>query len=132
MPAQKTILCVDDDIDDRELLCGALLSLDPSVNILHAENGHAALIKLQQLKSNNALPDLVVLDINMPVIGGREVVEGMMHDKELAEIPIIVFSTSTNPIDANFFARYGLEIWKKPDSYNSILVSAKNMLDKIK
>jgi CheY-like chemotaxis protein len=123
---------VDDDVDDRELLCNAILALDPSIKMLHTDNGHAALKKLEELKSNSALPDLVILDINMPVIGGREVVEEMMHDKKLSQIPVIVFSTSTNPMDVNFFSRYGLEVWKKPDSYSSILDSAKKMLDKIR
>lgn len=124
----KTVLCVDDDIDDRELICEAIRMIDPSIDVIQADNGLFAMEMLHGLQERSALPDLIILDINMPVSGGREVVEELVQEKQLSSIPVYVFSTSAYPQDKNFFERYGITLYQKPDNFEMIKTVIAKML----
>ena len=66
------ILLVDDDPDDLMLLSEALFSADNSIELKEAGDGRAALNFLRSLNNKATHPCLIVLDINMPVLDGRE------------------------------------------------------------
>lgn len=56
-------------------------------------------------------PDLVLLDIIMPKMGGFEVMEAMSKDSELKQIPIIVISNSGQPVELDRAQRLGARDW---------------------
>lgn len=85
-PIQK-VLIVDDEPDMVELLRRMLATRFTPENCLEAWNGREA---LQVMKQNH--PDLVLLDITLPEMNGREVISRMADDPELAAIPVIVVS----------------------------------------
>jgi CheY-like chemotaxis protein len=86
-------LLVDDDIDDREIFSFALQSLDLPVNLLTAENGVEA---LKMVSDQGApVPDLIFLDLNMPMMGGKECLRELRKLPWLKEVPIIIYTTST-------------------------------------
>ena len=72
MEKSPFILIVDDDPDDIFLLSNALMSKDPSIKIVEAYEGNAALILLEEMIASLELPDLIIIDINMPVMDGRQ------------------------------------------------------------
>lgn len=88
----RTCLLVDDDEDDREIFCLALNQVDPSVNCLTASDGLAA---LSILKERSFVPDYIFLDLNMPRMDGKECLREIRKQKHLADIPVIIFSTSS-------------------------------------
>ncbi|HET6284610.1 MAG TPA: response regulator [Polyangia bacterium] len=84
----KTVLLVEDDFEIRDILQDLLEA--EGYDVIPAGNGRQA---LQFLAENRAAgPDLVILDIMMPMIDGRQVLEVMQRDQALAEIPVIVIS----------------------------------------
>ena len=89
-----TILHIDDDPDDQQLFRNAIDSLGVPSEIIVATDGAEGLEYLQLMKENNTLPCIIVLDINMPKVNGREACLAIKKDKTLSTIPLIIFTTS--------------------------------------
>lgn len=91
-----TILLVDDDSDDVELTKRVLARLALPLEIHSASNGEEALSLLRGSGRPAAppRPDLILLDLNMPVMDGRELLSLLKADKELAPIPVVILTTS--------------------------------------
>jgi CheY-like chemotaxis protein len=85
-----TVLVVDDDAEIRETLTGLLEH--EGYTVLRAENGVQA---LEQLRRRH--PDVVLLDLMMPVMSGWEVIEELEESGELESVPIIVVSAMGAP-----------------------------------
>lgn len=123
-----TILAIDDDIDDLYILHDALKAIDSEVSLLTAQNGLQGLQKLEGLKEEGALPCLIVLDVNMPVLDGRQTYEALRSNSALQDIPVVVFSTSTSPADKSHFEGFGTEYITKPVQFNQLLQVAQRFL----
>ena len=89
--APRTILVVDDDLDIREAL-GAVLE-GAGYRVLLATNGEHA---LAMLGSGQARPDLVLLDLMMPVMDGWQFRSRQLQDSRLREIPVVIISAGGN------------------------------------
>src|SRR5215204_4253760 len=121
MNKEHTILCADDDEDDIQLLQEAIRQVDGSYNLAKAKDGLDALKQLQAMKARGSLPCLVVLDINMPRMDGRQTFMSIRNDPEFAAIPVVIFSTSSSPLDTMFFAKKDVEYITKPINYDFLL-----------
>ena len=128
MVQEHVIFYVDDDPDDRQLLSRALNSIDNNYIIIEAQDGEEAITTLRQLKTKGTLPSLIVLDINMPKIDGKQTYIAIRSDEALAGIPIIIFSTSNSEMDQLFFKRRNTEYIVKPSDYAHIEEVAARML----
>jgi CheY-like chemotaxis protein len=124
----RTVLCVDDDADDREMICYAINQIEPSFEVVHAKNGVEAIDYLIQAKSTQTLPCLVIMDINMPKMDGKQTLGEMKKDEQLSELPVVIFSTSDNPSDKLYCEQYGAELVTKPSSMASIKEEVKKLL----
>ena len=120
----KSIMFVDDDQDDVEIFSDALRNLDPGVEITVAENGLKALDLL-----NNKLPGLIVLDLNMPFLDGKQTFEKIKANPKLGDVPIIIFTSSVNPADRMMFDTLGISFITKPDTVAGIDTVVGVMLD---
>jgi CheY-like chemotaxis protein len=128
---QKFILYVDDDEDDRELLSDAIKSANPDVDVMLAENGLEALQSLNGLKeANMRLPCLIVLDINMPFLDGKETFDRLKEDTVLSRLPVIVFSSSEKPQDKALFAAMGIDFFTKPSDIHYMGQIVNHMISK--
>jgi len=91
------ILIVDDDEDDRSIIVEILGELDKSIQHVSYEEGKDA---LDFLKGNHdALPDLIFLDLNMPMMDGKEFLKILKRDPVLMHIPVAIYTTSKLPQD---------------------------------
>ncbi|WP_144124219.1 response regulator [Catellatospora sichuanensis] len=97
------ILLVEDDAGDALLVADALDTFGLAESIFHVEDGDQALTFLQDASSPR--PDLVLLDLNLPRVSGHTVLSAVKNDQRLSTIPVVVFSTSSNPDDVQ--ASYG-------------------------
>jgi len=88
----KHILLVDDDLDDRMLFEEILGEMDPAIRLDYAENGLEMVAWLDQC-SGKDLPDLVILDQNMPKMTGKESLIFLKESPRYKDIPVIVYST---------------------------------------
>lgn len=127
---KKFVLCVDDDLDDRLVICEAIRDIDPSLQVIEARNGVEANQFLQQAKSTGDFPCLVILDINMPLMDGKETLRQIKQDEILKTLPVVFFSTSSNPRDQSFSSEYGVEFVTKPANYHSIVSTIKEILSR--
>ena len=112
--SNQKILFVDDDPDDLEFYGDSMRSSHPSIIIDEARSGVIALEYLQMAKKNNDLPCLIVLDVNMPVMGGKETLLEIKKDEDLTSIPIVIFSTASNPKEIESFSELEVEFFTKP------------------
>lgn len=101
----KTFLLVDDDHDDAEIFCETLVEIDASILCYCAFNGSEALQKL----TNNEIPqpDIIFMDINMPLMNGWLCLEKLKSDVTYKDIPVVMYTTSSNPKDISIAAEMG-------------------------
>lgn len=123
----RIVLCVDDDPDDRELIRNAIFKVDSSYSVAYATNGKEALLYLTHALETE-LPCLVILDINMPVMDGKQTIREIKKIEKLNVVPIVVFSTTSHPSDFNFCQQFGVELVTKPDNFAQITSEAERLL----
>jgi two-component system response regulator len=98
LPMRKfSILIAEDDPDDRFLLKKAFEENKVEETISFVENGIKTLEYLKTIRDANHLyPNLIILDLNMPLRNGKEVLQEIKEDSILKKIPVVIFSTSNN------------------------------------
>lgn len=110
MPEHRTarVLLVEDNPADARLAVEALKQASLPVELTVVEDGEQALEYLHARGdfTSAVLPDLVLLDLNLPGIDGREVLETVKADEELRKVPVLVMTTSDS--DADIDACYAL------------------------
>ena len=129
MSANRTILCVDDDPDDLELLIKALETVNKSYRLLEAEDGTDALAKLWEMHKEGTLPCPIVLDINMPKMDGKETLVAFQQQDNFYKIPTVVLSTSSSALDKLFFAKKNVELITKPVNFDNLVNVAKKIIE---
>jgi CheY-like chemotaxis protein len=126
-----TILLADDDPDDRKLTQDAFAE-NRLANILHCvEDGEELMDYLHRRGQydklrGQALPGLILLDLNMPRKDGREALKEIKADPELRRIPIVVLTTSK--AEEDIVRTYDLGV----NSYVSKPVTFKSLVELIK
>ena len=116
MNKKPIILLVDDDPDDIELLNEALSAINNSFHYLSFPDGTEALSYLIQARETGTVPNLVVIDMNMPLMSGRQLLTNIKKEPVLRNIPLVVFTTSANPIDLEHCIKHGIDMITKPTS----------------
>ena len=115
MRLPKVVLFVDDDADDRAIYGEATGLIDPTIQRLYATNGLEALQMLQQ--KNAIIPDLIFLDINMPIMNGMECLIELKKMDALRHVPIIICTTSIYAGDQQQCEALGADFYLvKPDT----------------
>lgn len=94
-----TILCAEDDMDDRLLLQDALAASDSGIKIRFVDDGLELLDYLRRRgdwidPTDSPTPSLVLLDLNMPRMDGRQALVALKADPILRRIPVVVLTTS--------------------------------------
>lgn len=114
---------VEDDLDIRELLC----SLFESENfaVLSAENGKAALQVLRTAKT----PDLILLDLMMPVMDATEFRKIQESDPKIASVPVLVMSADPN-VDVKSLRLGVNEYVRKPLDVEMLLAAVDKTLSR--
>src|SRR5690242_2733164 len=120
------ILFSDDDTDDALLFTQAADLMKSSILLSFAEDGE----QLMRYLAKEMLPDMIFLDLNMPVKNGIECLTEIRGDKKLDWLPVIVYTTSDNPkdIDTCYELRANLYV-VKPTSFEAIIKTLKRILN---
>jgi CheY-like chemotaxis protein len=125
-----TILYADDDKDDRELLSEALEQIDPTISCITAHDGQEALTILE---NEEVLPDYIFLDVNMPVMDGKKCLTELKKDKKLRNIPVVIYSTTTNTSEIrNLYELGASDFLNKANTFSELCVSLHMMIAKLK
>jgi CheY-like chemotaxis protein len=124
-----TILIVDDDTDDAEMLQDALHYVDGSIHCIFTEDGFAAL-KLLENSTRDNLPDLIVLDMNMPRMDGKQCLKKIKASRALTDIPVIIYSTSKMEEDVLETREMGaMNFITKPNKFSEMISIAADILE---
>ncbi|RYF84775.1 MAG: response regulator [Chitinophagaceae bacterium] len=116
-PHQHTILWADDDSDDLFIVKEIIHSSCNNHNVIEVNNGREAIDYLHSIDSSSNVPCLVVLDINMPLMNGKDTLVSIKNEPKFASISLVVFTTSESEKDRNFCERYGVKMFSKPHTY---------------
>ena len=122
------LVLADDDPDDCELFQESITALNVNVQTIIFEGGVQL---MDYLKDENAeLPDILFLDLNMPLKNGFECLKEIRTNVRLKDICVIIFSTSFNPADVNKSYQLGANAYiQKPFSHEEMKKILKNTLD---
>lgn len=124
MPAPR-ILWAEDGLDDQYLIKHALGQIPQPPKVQFVEDGASALDALE-----NARPDLVVLDINMPILDGVETLRRLRAADETKGVPVVVFSTGREESAVATCKRLGvLDYVQKPFHYNDFTAAVARICD---
>lgn len=129
MISKHTILYAEDDLDDLMMVRQAFEPHD-HIEVIHAANGLETLQCLDHLKDKGVQPCLVILDINMPKMDGRETLEEMKKNGSFQNIPVVLFSTSSSQQDKQFAQNFGVELITKPLHYSDLEHIAKVFIER--
>lgn len=120
------MLVVEDSNEDFEALQRLLRRSPTTIPIQRCVNGDQALAFLYRTGSygdrqRTPRPGLIVLDLNLPGTDGREVLYRIKQDENLKSIPVVVFTTSSNPKDVEDCYRYGVNSYiVKPINFEKL------------
>lgn len=113
------ILLADDDAVDRELFSEALKSTRVKYKLAEVPGGEEV---FTHLNANSNKPDLIILDLNMPVKDGRETLKELKANTNFKCIPVIILSTSNSHFDIRYSYDYGASLFlTKPHSFRDLV-----------
>ena len=115
--SSKKIILAEDDNDDVEFFEGALSECCHDCVLLVAKDG----FELEKILLQNPSPFAIVLDLNMPLVSGKESLVKIRSQKVFDNIPVIILSTSNDLKDKQYCLDHGATVYLvKPGSYNGL------------
>jgi CheY-like chemotaxis protein len=121
------ILFIEDDIIEGMKFNRALKTLNLNHRLIEAANGEEA---LSILRKKEIIPDIILLDLNMPKLNGIEFLKILKSDDFFKQIPTIIFTTSNNHRDILQCYKIGIAGYiLKPLKYEDYLIIVKKTLD---
>jgi CheY-like chemotaxis protein len=127
MISSRKVVLIDDDPDDHEIFEMAIAEASAHATCVHYDSAEVALDQLA--KFNDALPDYIFLDLNMPRMNGMQFLELIKKDETLAQVPVIVYSTSILPSTKVQALQFGaFDFLAKPASYFELTRILKQLL----
>lgn len=125
-PEKPYILYAEDDLDDYEALKGALEHETDEYDLKWVKNGEEVVSFFE--KSDVEPPSLIVIDLNMPLMDGKQTLKWLKEQESLKDIPAIVFTTSSREEDIKFCQGYGCSFFRKPTLYRDLMHIVQTML----
>lgn len=89
----RKVLLADDDADDRELFQEIFGMINGEARLQMVENGMEVIQLLDSIPQESNIPDLIILDQNMPKMNGKQTLQWLKSSDRYAHIPVIIFST---------------------------------------
>ena len=124
------IVIIDDDEEDHLIISDGIHHLLPSQPIHFRRNGVEALALLKELGQANTVITLLVFDLNMPKMGGVELLREVKTDEKFRDVPIIIYSTSINIIEKENCMNLGAYAYiTKPLSFQESIEIARTFLE---
>jgi CheY-like chemotaxis protein len=124
-----TVLCVDDDEDDLLFIKEAIKLSGSPLQIIEAKNGWEAFNYLKKKSDSEELPGLIIMDMNMPRMNGKQAISMIKGDLKLKLIPIAIFTTSASDADKEYFENLGIHFITKPFDYTVFVKKIIELLD---
>lgn len=115
MKLPSRILLVDDDVDDQLYFRDAINEISPEVHCEIANNGREAMEQIEIPPP----PDLIFLDLNMPIMNGYEFLSTIKKTPQYKNIPVVIVTTSKSKQDIELSKELGASLFfTKPSSFS--------------
>ncbi|HEV7622090.1 MAG TPA: response regulator [Flavisolibacter sp.] len=112
--AIHNVVYADDDIDDLDLVKDSFRQYSNNVQVITFKDGSQVLSYLKSLSAIDTPPCLIILDINMPIINGKDVLIRIRQIERYKSVPVVLFTTSSQPQDQSFANQYNAGFITKP------------------
>lgn len=125
MKQEFTCFLIDDDADDQEIFLSVVGDIKPSIRCFTASNGQEAINKLSTAEVR---PDLIFLDLNMPLMNGQVFLKACQLMDWCRNIPVIILTTSSDRKSIEETKQLGARDYiTKPDKFSTwgILIKEK-------
>ncbi len=119
-PPKHIILYADDDADDLQFVTEAFSRHLKNIDVVTAVDGAEALDYLQNIEIFGTLPCLIILDVNMPRLNGKEALARIRKAERFKDVPVVLFTTSSSSLDQDFAKLYNAYFRTKPTHQSEI------------
>jgi CheY-like chemotaxis protein len=113
-PRKHLVLYADDDADDISMVESAFSAASSHVELVAAYDGEDVLEFLKNLTALDPDPCLIILDINMPRLDGRETLQRIRQMERYKKVPVVLFTTSSLKRDRDFAEQFDAGFVTKP------------------
>lgn len=119
----KHLLLVEDNPGDVRLVREVISASCPDIVLHVAENSVQAFeFLLGRTRGQKSLPDMILLDIKLPIVNGKQILEEIRKDPRWSEIPVIMLTSSSLPMDkAECFALGAKDYLVKPSDWDEYI-----------
>ncbi|MBB1285100.1 response regulator [Flavisolibacter sp. BT320] len=128
LPSKHILVYADDDDDDLMLVKEAMSIYKDSVEVCLFEDGMEAYEFLLDMEKRSEKPCLILLDMNMPGMSGKELLPILRSISFFDDVPVSLFTTSSSKHDYQFALRYNAGFITKPMNFRQIDVIAEEFL----
>ncbi len=126
---KNVVVYADDDADDIELVVEAFKRYANNVEVVTFRDASQALSFLKNQSALDQLPCLIILDINMPLLSGKEALVRIRQMERYETIPVVLFTTSSMPVDKAFAQHHNAGFVTKPLGYGQMEIITKQFID---
>jgi DNA-binding response OmpR family regulator len=127
MPRPLRIFLIEDDHDDRELLEVALTDNGIKYDLEWINKGDMIISWLQNKETR--VPDLIIMDLNLPKLHGKEVICKIKENPRFSKIPLLVLTTSSSNEDKQYCLDKGADVFmSKPSDMDGFAVLVKTIV----
>ncbi len=126
---KRIVLYADDDPDDRDFVREAFAEHTSDIELVTFPDGIELFKFICHTQKNTESPCLIILDVNMPMLSGKETLRMLRGRKGYEDTPVILFTTSISPHDASFAERYGAGFISKPLTEKQMDLIVERFLD---
>jgi CheY-like chemotaxis protein len=124
------MLIADDDEDDIYLLDSAFKEIHLKVKVDFVQNGIEVLTYLDSIHDSSPLPDLIVLDLNMPLLSGRDTLLRLKGSVRYKNIPVVILTTSISEKEKAQCLEMGAALYLyKSSGFDKIISTAKYLYE---
>ena len=127
---KRKLLLAEDDEDDRMLFSDFLKDRNDFELVYSCENGMEVIEYLDAIEDADKLPNLVVLDQNMPKLKGSETIWHLKEISGFENIPVVIYTTYHDSKFAETCKKMNVELFQKPDSFSDFSKMIGGLIDR--
>ncbi|MEJ1237233.1 response regulator [Chryseolinea sp. T2] len=125
----RRILLAEDDLDDQQIFSEVIQDINRNIELIIVGDGEQVLTALERMENDTNLPDLVILDQNMPRLKGSETIKLIRQEARYGSVATVIYSTYHDSRFIESCKKQGIELFLKPDTYEELKTLIGRMID---